>query len=278
MNWGLTSVSVVRGGGTILEEATLKVSAGEIVAVVGGDGSGKSTLLGVLVGRLGPSAGVARTPARSRIGFLPASSGVYPDLTVLENLRFAAAAYGMPPALAADRIWALLDRTGLTPAAHRLGGRLSGGMRQKLGVARALVHEPDLLILDEPTTGVDPVSRSDVWWLITRETARGCAVVFSTTYLDEAERAGHVVVLQAGRVLTQGPPDGIVAAIPGEVRLFPTRPVGPFVWRRGRSWRVWREDGTGDGTVVRPDLQDAVVLAALRRAAGESLDRTETPR
>ena len=268
MTWGVADVSVARGGRVVLDTVTLEVSAGEIVAVVGGDGSGKSSLLAVLAGLLVPAVGQVRTAPRSRLGFLPASSGVYPDLTASENLRFASAVHGMPSGVAADRISALLAVTGLTAAAGRLGGRLSGGMRQKLGVAMALVHGPDLLILDEPTTGVDPVSRADLWWLIAREAAGGCAVVLSTAYLDEAERAGRIVVLDNGRTLMQGDPASITAAVPGELRVTVNRPAGPYAWRRGRSWRAWQPDG-GAGAPVRPDLQDAIVLAALRKAEGE---------
>ncbi|MEV4347523.1 ABC transporter ATP-binding protein [Actinoplanes sp. NPDC049596] len=264
MSWGLDGVSVERGAVTVLGAVTLEVTKGEIVAVVGGDGAGKSTLLAALAGLIRPSSGTIRRPERSRIGFLPASSGVYPDLTVSENLRFAASVYGLPERIAADRIRTLLERTGLAGAADRLGGRLSGGMRQKLGVARAMLHQPDLLILDEPTTGVDPVSRSDLWWLLTREVARGCAVVLSTTYLDEADRAGHVVVLRSGRVLTEGTPAAITAAVPGTLRTVAFRPAAPFAWRRGRTWRAWSADGGPDGDRVEPDLQDAVVLATLR--------------
>ncbi|MBM2616338.1 ABC transporter ATP-binding protein [Actinoplanes sp. LDG1-06] len=265
MTWGLTGVSVTRGGRLVLDGATLDVAPGGIVAVVGGDGSGKSSLLAVLAGLLAPTAGQVGTATRSRLGFLPASSGVYPDLTAAENLRFAATVHRMGSAAADERIRALLAITGLTAAAGRLGARLSGGMRQKLGVAMALVHQPDLLILDEPTTGVDPVSRADLWWLIAREAARCAAVVLSTTYLDEAERAGEVVVLDHGRTVLQGAPAGIVAAVPGQIRAADSRPSGPYAWRRGRSWRVWHPAG-GDGEVIRPDLQDAVVVAALREA------------
>jgi ABC-2 type transport system ATP-binding protein len=139
-------------------------------------------------------------------------------------------------------------------------------MRQKLGVVRALLHEPDLLVLDEPTTGVDPVSRADLWWLIAREAARGCAVVVSTTYLDEAERAAHVLVLDAGRALVEGTAEEIVAAVPGTIRRIGERPAPPaFGWRRAGSWRIWSPAGTGSGVPVRPDLQDAVLVAALAR-------------
>ena len=265
--WGLTGVTVRFGKVVALDEVSVAARPGAVVAVVGGDGAGKSTLLRTLAGVLRPESGAVRSPAADRIGFLSASSGTYPDLTVAENLRFAATAYGVPARIARDRIDLLLARTGLGAVSGRLAGQLSGGMRQKLGVVQAMVHEPDLLVLDEPTTGVDPVSRADVWWLIAREASRGCAVLVATTYLDEAERAAHVLVLEAGRVLLDGAPDDVVAGVPGAVRASPARPATPFAWRRGGAWRQWSPDGGGAGAVVVPDLQDAVVVAALRSEA-----------
>jgi len=265
--WGLTGVTLRFGKVVALDDVSVTARPGAVVAVVGGDGAGKSTLLRTLAGALRPEAGVVRAPAADRIGFLSASSGTYPDLTVTENLRFAAAAYGVPGPVARERIDQLLARTGLGAVAARLAGQLSGGMRQKLGVVQAMVHQPDLLVLDEPTTGVDPVSRADVWWLIAREASRGCAVVVATTYLDEAERAAHVLVLDSGRVLVDGSPGDVVAGVPGTVRAVAARPATSFAWRRGGAWRQWSPDGGGDGTAVVPDLQDAVVVAALRSEA-----------
>src|SRR5207244_6897275 len=140
----------------------------------------------------------------------------------------------------------------------RLAGNLSGGMRQKLGVIRALLHRPDLVVLDEPTTGIDPVSRADLWWLIARAAARGAAVVVSTTYLDEAERASRVLLLDHGRTLVEGTPDDIVAAVPGSLRRIPARPEGDAgrrAWRRATAWRVWSPDDAPDGPDrIAPDL------------------------
>ena len=266
--WGLTGVTVRLGGRTVLDDVTCRAEPGRVVAVVGGDGAGKSTVLRLLAGALRPDRGRVEVPPANRIGFLSASSGTYPDLTVTENLRFAAAAYGLSGRAATERIGPLLERTGLAAAGDRLAGRLSGGMRQKLGLVRALVHGPDLLVLDEPTTGVDPVSRVDVWWLVAGEAARGCAIVCSTTYLDEAERASDVLVLDRGRVLASGDPAAVVAAVPGVLRVTRDRPPTAFAWRRAGHWRSWYPGGDGRGEPVRPDLQDAVVVAELRREAG----------
>jgi ABC-2 type transport system ATP-binding protein len=143
-------------------------------------------------------------------------------------------------------------------------------MRQKLGVIAAMLTAPRLLVLDEPTTGIDPVSRSGLWWLIARAAASGCAVVLTTTYLDEAERAAAVLALDAGRELAAGTPDRIVAAVPGTLRGTAGEPPGEDrrrAWRRGGRWRVWDPPGTtgGGGTAMEPDLQDAVTIAALAR-------------
>jgi ABC-2 type transport system ATP-binding protein len=236
--------------------------------VVGGDGAGRTTLLRCLAGALAPSSGQARRPAPARIGYLPAGSGTYPDLSVTENLAFRANVYGMPAAQAKERGAELLGRAGLTQAAGRLAGQLSGGMRQKLGVIAAMLHRPDLLVLDEPTTGVDPVSRSDLWWLIARAAADGAAVVLATSYLDEAERAFDVLVLDAGSELASGTPERIVAAMPGALAVSDRRPEGEAgrrAWRRAGRWRVWDPAGAPPGEAVQPDLQDAVTVAVLAR-------------
>lgn len=264
--WGVRDLTVRYGGRLALDRVSLRVPAGQVTAVVGGDGAGRTTLLRCLAGALAPSGGRVTRPSPGRIGYLPASSGVYPDLTVTQNLAFRAAAYGLPAPRARERTAELLDRAGLTAAARRLAGNLSGGMRQKLGVIAALLHEPDLLILDEPTTGVDPVSRVDLWWLIARAAADGAAVVFATSYLDEAERALAVLVLDAGRELASGTPAQITAAMPGTLRVADERPPGEEgrrSWRRGRRWRVWDPAGQPPGAT--PDLQDAVTVASLAR-------------
>ena len=198
-----------------LRGVSLSVSSGAVTVVIGGDGAGKTTLLRALAGLLGPSAGTVRTPERRRIGYVSGASGLYGDLSVAENLEFVAAAYGMDMVgLLATRRDALLAQVGLAGVEGRLAGRLSGGMRQKLAFALAMLHEPNLLILDEPTTGVDPVSRADLWRLIARAAAGGAAVVGSTTYFDEAERAASVLLLDGGRTVAAGPPHEMTAALP----------------------------------------------------------------
>ncbi len=242
VGWGLREVSVWHDKRLALDRVTLVAAAGQVTAVVGGDGAGKTTVLRCLAGAQAPGSGQVSRPETRQIGYLPASSGVYPDLTVAENLAFRGAAYGLTAAQARDQAAEYLDRAGLTAARDRLAGQLSGGMRQKLGVIAAMLHRPQLLVLDEPSTGVDPVSRSDLWWLIARAAAAGSAVVLATSYLDEAERATLVLALDAGRELATGTPEEIVAAIPGTLRSVAERPSGETArraWRRGGRWRVW---------------------------------------
>ncbi len=318
--WGTRGASVRYGRHFALDHVSFRAAGGRVSAVVGGDGAGKSTLLRCLAGALAPSGGEVRRPDPRRIGYLAPGSGCYPDLTVEENLAFRAAAYRVAPAVARQRAAEYLERTGLAAARHRLAGRLSGGMRQKLGVIAAMLHEPSLLVLDEPTTGVDPVSRADLWWLIARAAAAvpsgeswgarsvvppgvscggswgarsvvppgGTAVVVSTTYLDEAQRAAWVLVLDSGREIAAGTPAEIAASVPGTIRATSLRPAGEEgrrAWRRGGGWRVWdpeSEDPGGErdtagaavpgdpaGTCrIQPDLQDAVTVAELARELG----------
>jgi ABC-2 type transport system ATP-binding protein len=261
---GVRDLVVRYGATTAVAGVTFAASPGTLVALVGGDGAGKSSVLKALVGAVPVAAGTVERPPAAAIGYVPGSSGVYADLTTQENLRFAGRAYGVGGERLRRRIDDLLATTRLTTARDRLAGALSGGMRQKLALACALLHEPELLALDEATTGVDPVSRGELWRIVTRAAARGTTVVFASTYLDEAERAGHVVALDAGRVLVQGTPSEIVATVPDQLREVADRPEGHVAYRRGRMFRVWDSAAGADGVAVRPDLHDAVTVAALR--------------
>ena len=270
--WGAEAVSVSFGARRALDQVTVGAPPGQVTAVVGGDGAGKTTLLRCVAGALAPSGGPmggrVRRPAAGRIGYLPPGPGVYDDLTVAENLRFRSAVYRVPEAAVGRLTGEYLERTGLAAVRDRLAGQLSGGMRRKLAVIAAMLPGPELLVLDEPTTGVDPVSRADLWWLIARAAAGGAAVLMATTYLDEAARTAHVLVLDAGRTLAAGTPAEIVAAVPGTiaVRRGPPAAVDERrrAWRRAGTWRVWQPDGVPAAGSVPPDLQDAVCVAALR--------------
>ena len=295
--WGASAISVAYGSTLALDRVSVAVTPGQVAAVVGGDGAGKTTLLRCLAGALRPDSGQVRSPGARCIGYLPASSGTYLDLTVAENLAFRAAAYGMPAHAAAERAAELIERAGLSAAQDRLAGQLSGGMRQKLGVIAALLHRPELLVLDEPSTGVDPVSRSGLWWLIASAAADGAAVILATTYIDDAQRAAAVLVLDDGQPLAAGSPEEIVASVAGRVFASAEQPpgsAGRLTWRRGASWRTWwppggqpaserggqpasergtepaSEPGNNPGSEpdddpVAPDLQDAFTIAALAR-------------
>jgi ABC-2 type transport system ATP-binding protein len=278
--WGTEQVCVRFGATLALDHVSFRAEPGRVSAVVGGDGAGRTTLLRCLAGALAPASGLVARPGPLATGYLSAGSGTYPDLSVDENLAFRAAAYRLPAATARERSADMLARAGLDRVAGRLAGQLSGGMRQKLGVIAAMLHRPDLLVLDEPTTGVDPVSRSDLWWLIARAAAGGAAVVLATSYLDEAERAHGVLVLDSGTELASGTPEQIVAAMPGTLTVTGERPAGEAgrrAWRREGRWRVWHPApaGRGNGAAVRPDLQDAVTVAILARELARAPARQE---
>jgi ABC-2 type transport system ATP-binding protein len=272
MGWGLEGVSVAYGRVTALNNVSFAVQPGSVLALVGGDGAGKTTALRALVGLVKTASGRVHRPATERIGVVPASSGVYPDLTAKENLEFVARAYRVPAPEAVRRADDLLATIGLTSARDRLGSQLSGGMRQKLALAMGFMHEPDLIVLDEVTTGVDPVSRAELWRLISRTVAHGSAAIVSTTYLDEAERATSLAVLHEGRILLSGTPREALESIPGVVYEIGSRPARGDSWRRGARWRMLGTEGRAPdgGSVVDHDLQDAVIVAALREARGEA--------
>lgn len=265
MSFGLTGVTVAFDGKAAIEDLDLDIPPGAVTAVIGADGAGKTTTARALVGLVGPTEGTVLRPPREAIGYQPATAGTWQDLTVSENLAFAARAYRLRPG--SKREAALLEVTGLGPASGRLAGALSGGMRQKLAVAMAMLPSPQLTVLDEPTTGLDPLSRAEIWKLLTRAAAEGTAVLATTTYLSEAERASHVLVLDEGSALASGTAESIVASFPGTLALSASRPSGLPSWRRGNSWRVWSADGRRPPGLIpaTPDLEDVVTAAALAR-------------
>jgi ABC-2 type transport system ATP-binding protein len=253
---------------------SLVVERGAVAAVVGGDGAGKSTLLRCFTGELQPSRGHVERPDKHLVGYMPSTSGTWRDLAVAENVEFVATAFGVRPDAVKDRCARLLDQAGLSGARDRLARHLSGGMRQKLGFCMAMVHTPELLVLDEPTTGVDPVSRVELWRMIAQAAADGAAVLLATTYLDEAERASSVLVLDDGVRLLTGTPASLVAE--GSAVVQTDRPTNAaLAWRRGRVFREWRPDGLmSDDVVVRLDLEDVVIAAMLERRYGTDHGRT----
>ncbi|HET7243197.1 MAG TPA: ABC transporter ATP-binding protein [Streptosporangiaceae bacterium] len=267
MTYSVRSATVRFGHVLALDDVTVEVPGGSVVAVVGGDGAGKSTLLRALAGEVPLDSGTIEAPPKQRLGYLPASSGSWAALTVTQNIDFVAGIYGLGGEELAARRAELLDRASLTPAASRLAAQLSGGMRRKLGFTMAIVHRPDLLILDEPSTGIDPVSRIDLWRLASEAAASGAAVLMSTTYLDEAERAAHLVVLDSGKILVQGSYDQVRAGFTGVVTQTGEPVRAEWAWRRGRvQHEYWPGGGPPPGaTAVPPDLEDIVIALSLAR-------------
>lgn len=218
-----------------LDGVSFKADKGTLSALVGPDGAGKTTLLRLATGLLTADAGeitvlgfdAAKAPQeiQNRVGYMPQRFGLYEDLTVQENLDLYTDLHGVSHADRKSTYKRLMEMTALGPFTRRLAGQLSGGMKQKLGLACALVRAPELLLLDEPTAGVDPLSRQELWEIINELVADAkTTVILSTAYLDEAERCGHAVVLHEGKVLAQGPPSEIAKRAEGRVFLADPRP------------------------------------------------------
>jgi ABC-2 type transport system ATP-binding protein len=222
-------------GRPAVDDLTFTVAAGELFGLVGPDGAGKTTTLRMLAAVLRPSAGdalvaghsVAREPDRVRphIAYMAQRFGLYEDLTVRENLDFYADLYHVPRTERSQRLERLFAFSGLGPFQTRLAGNLSGGMKQKLSLSCALVHRPRILLLDEPTFGVDPISRRDLWLILHEMVAEGVTIVVSTAYLDEAERCDRIAFLHDGRLLALDTPASLQAALPG--RLLEVRSSDP---------------------------------------------------
>ena len=221
----LTNVRKTFGATVALDGVTLAVNRGEMFGVIGPDGAGKTTMLRLVCGLMTPSGGTvqlfgadpfrAHRKATTAVGYLPQQFSLYGDLSIDENIEFFARLHGVSQF--ADRRARLLQLTGLTPFRHRLAERLSGGMKQKLALACTLVHEPPLLVLDEPTTGVDPVSRREFWKLLAEFLGQGLTILLATPYLDEAERCGRVALLHEGRLLALDEPATLQERLTGTI-------------------------------------------------------------
>ena len=212
---------------TAVDDLSLAVSEGEIFGLVGPDGAGKTTTMRLLTSIMDPTSGDAwvagahvvrqAETVKQRVGYMSQRFGLYPDLTVLENIHFYADIYTVPRKGRQQRIDRLLAFSNLTPFKRRLAGNLSGGMKQKLGLACALIHTPRGLFLDEPTNGVDPVSRRDFWRILYQLLREKVTIFISTAYLDEAERASRVGLIDRGRLLACGTPQELKQLMEGAI-------------------------------------------------------------
>ena len=205
----------------------LDVAEGEIFALVGPDGAGKTTIMRLLTAIMEPTSGDAWVAGhhivkdaeaiKEESGYMSQRFGLYPDLTVMENIAFYADIYGVPQAGRHEKIERLLAFSNLTPFKRRLAGNLSGGMKQKLGLACALIHTPKVLFLDEPTNGVDPSSRRDFWRILYQVLREKVTIFISTAYLDEAERASRIGLMHRGKLLAVGTPDEVKRLMRGTI-------------------------------------------------------------
>lgn len=213
---------------TAVDDLSLRLERGEIYGLVGPDGAGKTTTIRMLVGALSPDSGevyihginMRQEPdkARENLGYLSQRFSLYEDMTVLENIRFFAEVRGLTAEEWEPRSMEILEFVGMAEFKDRLSGKLSGGMKQKLGLATALVHSPTLLLLDEPSGGVDPVTRQDFWQLIIRIVAEnGVGVLVSTPYMDEVARCTKMGMMLNGKIIIQGEPDSIPNMLSGQI-------------------------------------------------------------
>ena len=210
-----------------VDTLNLEITEGEIFGLVGPDGAGKTTTMRLLSAILEPTSGEAwvagynidkeAEAVKERIGYMSQRFGLYPDLTVMENIHFYADIYGVPRKRREETINRLLSFSNLTPFKKRLAGNLSGGMKQKLGLACALIHTPQVLFLDEPTNGVDPVSRRDFWRILYKLLKENVTIFISTAYLDEAERCSRIGLIHEGKILALGPPEEVKRLMKGTI-------------------------------------------------------------
>jgi len=273
------------GPATVVDDLSFTVREGEIFGLVGPDGAGKTTTMRLLTSILQPSGGEAwvnglhvvhqAEAVKEHIGYMSQRFGLYADLTVLENLHFYADIYSVPRRGRAEKIERLLAFSNLTPFGRRQAGNLSGGMKQKLALACALIHTPRVLFLDEPTNGVDPVSRRDFWRILYQLLREKVTIFVSTAYLDEAERANRLALIDRGRLLACGTPEEVKRLMPGtilEIRALQPREATRVLRQRLGDRAVGQ---FGDRVhVVAQDAQAtaqtvAAALAEAGLAAGE---------
>ena len=262
------------------------IQPGIITGLVGPDGAGKTTLLRLIAGLLRPTSGsvhvlgqdmaTSAAAVHPSIGYMPQAFGLYEDLSVAENLDLFSDLHTMPPDLRSARITRLLRFTGLAPFTTRLAGKLSGGMKQKLGLACALLSRPRLLLLDEPSVGVDPVSRRELWAIVNamldEGRADGMAVIWATAYLDEAARCGRVLLLHQGRLLSDSPPDGFLAPLEGRVFRLEVPGTGRRAIARGAAQHPSVLDALVAGDTLRLVLRAGAAVPAPQALGGTALE------
>jgi ABC-2 type transport system ATP-binding protein len=267
-----------------LKNISLEIPAGSMTALIGPDGAGKTTLLRLLAGILTPSAGEIRVldhplpkealALQSQIGYMPQRFGLYEDLTVEENLTLFADLHSIPHEKREGRFDELLTMTALGPFRKRLAGQLSGGMKQKLGLACTLIHPPQLLLLDEASVGVDPISRRELWSIIQQQVAaQKVTVLLSTAYMDEAERCDHVILLHEGEILAQGNPAQLAAPFQGHAFILEDVLTAP----RNLQAQIAQLPGVLD-TVIQGDGLRIVMQQAAPPALPEKLAAYGTPK
>lgn len=261
-----------------VNDVSFTVNRGEMFGLIGPDGAGKTTTLRVILGLLGRHGGEVRTcgldpwkdkeELSKRIGYLSQRFSLYGDLTVAENVAFFADIHGVRQSKARGE--ELLDMLRMTPFRKRLADRLSGGMKQKLALACTLIHTPELLVLDEPTTGVDPVSRRDFWKILARLQREGLTLLVTTPYLDEAERCQRVALMDRARILNVSTPDAIRAQAPGsmvEILAHPKRRAIELIAAHGEVSDV---EAFGERVhVALPTLDGPAALAWTERMAAD---------
>jgi ABC-2 type transport system ATP-binding protein len=266
-----------------VNRVSFEIRAGEIWGFLGPNGAGKSTTIRMLTGILDPSEGTAqvlgydvrRDPEeiKARIGYMSQRFSLYPDLTVRENLEFYAGIYGLAGAALAGQVDKWLERSGLTDRQHDVTTTLSGGFRQRLALGCAVLHRPSMVFLDEPTAGVDPVSRRQFWDLIDRFAAEGTTIMVTTHYMDEAEHCDRLAFIYEGRIIAQGTPAEIKRRLPGAVLEIRVDPVIPALAALEGLPEV--QDAALYGAAIHavvPTIAAAGPLEAHLRAQGFSVD------
>ncbi len=266
-----------------VNQLNLEVRKGEVFGLVGPDASGKTTTLRMLCGILPPDGGEAKVAGcdvrreaerlKQRIGYLPQKFGLYGDLTVLENIHFYADLYQIPRQNRTDHIRRLLRFANLEPFGNRKAQDLSGGMKQKLGLICALIHTPEVLFLDEPTTGVDPLSRRDFWVILYELLKGGVTILFSTSYMDEAERCNRIGLMYQGEMLVADTPASVKAQLGGtvlELRLE-NHPRGMKILEKIKTFRSLVLSGDRIHILVDEPAKSETMIRELFKAEGVDL-------